>query len=152
MKNIEKAIKKIEQDGISEIIKIAIENFTEGYNSIVFYDPEDDSFSGDTWTSGTYLNPKSRLEEVFRIDGNWIANNSWEVNDILNDEEYEEFKKVIAKKEGLTDEDDIRYAADFLDAEKLELIDVNFKERLEEYCLCMTEEKNIIEPLQESIY
>ena len=152
MTNIEKAIEKIKEDGITEIIEIAIENFTEGYNSIVFYDPENDSFEGDTWTSGTYLNPESRLEEVFRLDGNWIANNSWEVNDILSDEEYEEFKNVIAKKEGLTDESDIQYAADFLDAKKLKLIGVDFEERLEEYCLFTIEESDIVESLQKSIY
>ena len=130
---MEKLIKKIESDGIGEIIKIAVNNYVEGYNSIVLYDPDDDTFSGETWTSGTYLNPESRLIEVFRLDGNWIGNNSWDVNDILTDEEYEELKKAVAEKEGITDEDEIEYSADFLDQEKLQMIGIELGDRLVEY-------------------
>ena len=130
---MEKLIKKIESDGIGEIIKIAVNNYVEGYNSIVLYDPDDDTFSGETWTSGTYLNPESRLIEVFRLKGNWIGNNSWETNDILTDEEYEELKKAVAEKEGITDEDEIEYSADFLDQEKLQMIGIELGDRLVEY-------------------
>ena len=130
---MEKLIKKIESDGIGEIIKIAVNNYVEGYNSIVLYDPDDDTFSGETWTSGTYLNPESRLIEVFRLHGNWIGNNSWDVNDILTDEEYEELKKAVAEKEGITDEDEIEYSADFLDQEKLQMIGIELGDRLVEY-------------------
>lgn len=151
MTTTEKIIKKIESEGVDGIVRIAIENFVDGYNSIVFYDPAEDSFSGETWSSGTYLNPESRLEEVYRLDGNWIAKNSWEINDILSDEEYENLKKAVAKKEGITDEDDIEYAADFMDAKKLELIDISLRERLEEYLVSCEMESQIIGKLKDTL-
>lgn len=150
MRNIEKAIKKIETDGVDEIVKIAINNFIEGYASIVYYDPDTDSFSGETCSSGRRLNPnpKSRLEEVYRLDRDWIVYNEWETSDILTDGEYEDLKKAVARDEGLTDEYDIEYATDFLDSGQLALIGISLYERLEEYLHDCEMETRIIEELK----
>ena len=147
--NIEKAIEKIEENGIEEIVKLAVDGYTEGYNSIIFYDPDGNTYESETWTSETYLNPESRLVEVYRIDGNWIGNKSWEINDILTDEEYEELKKAVAKKENLADEYDIEYTTDFLNADQLLLINISLKDRLFDYCMYFDGLKDeIIEEIQ----
>jgi len=131
--DLEKAIKKIRKEGVEEIIKTAVKNFTEGLNSIVFYNPENDNFSGETWSSGTYLSPNSRLVEVYRIDGNMIADNSWEIGDIIDDDEYKDLKAAVAKKEKTEDESDIEYMTDYLNPDQLALIGIDFDERFEDY-------------------
>jgi len=131
--DLEKAIEKIGEDGTGDIIEIAVENFTEGLNSIVFYNPENDNFSGETWSSGTYLSPNSRLVEVYRIDGNMMADNSWEIDDIIDDDEYKDLKAAVAKKEKLEDKSDIEYMTDYLNPDQLALIGIDFDERFEDY-------------------
>jgi len=154
MTTTEKAIRKIQEDGVGNIVELAVNNYQEGSNSIVFYDPDTDDFTCVSWTKGMCLSNDSDLVEVYEIDGNFIGNNSWDVNDILDDDEYKEYKKKVAENEGLTDETDIEYAADFLDAEKLqETIGVDFKERLVEYLLDAKNLKElIIEDLRGSEY
>jgi len=146
MENLKKAIAKIEQEGIDEIIKLAVENFVPGRNSIVFYDAQENEFTGQTWTSGTYLSPNSDLIEVYRLDGNILANTSWEVGDIVSEEEYEELKKAIAKEKRLIDEEEIEDATDFLDPWQLALIDIDFTERFQIYLLWV--QQNLHEELR----
>jgi len=149
------AIKQIDQTGTDEIIEIAVTNSISGYNSIVFYDPQENNFSGKTWTSGTYLNPESRLIEVYRLQSNWISNNTWRVNDILSDEEYKILYAAVKKNTGIQDESDLEYTVDFLDPDQLSLININLNERLSEYLIwCevqMHQDDTIIERLKRNL-
>ena len=134
IKNIKKAIEKIKKEGESEIFKIAAKNCKNGLHSIVFYDPDEDTFKWKEWTPLTcFSHGSQQLVEVFRSNCDLIEENSWKVNDILTNEEYKQLKAAVAHKENLTDMKEIDYAVDFLDANQLELIDVCFADRLAEY-------------------
>jgi len=133
MKNLKKAIAKIEEDGIEKIIELASETICSGWDTVVHYDPVDDCYSAVLWGSGTYLNSGSRLIEVFRVNGNFISNNSWEIGDIVSEDEYLELRAAVAKDQQLTDEDDIDYVVDFCNPDQLNLIGIDFCERLEEH-------------------
>ena len=138
---IENLIKKIEKEGIAEIIELAVNDFTEGFNSVVHYNPQNDEYSIETWTSSTCLNSESKLIEVYRLDGNWLVNASFEINDILDDDEYKELQEKIG------DSDYPRLT----DQKQLDLIDVDLKERLVQYLMFQDDniKTQIIRELQE---
>ena len=133
MKNLKKAINKIEEDGIEEIIELAVKNLCQGFDTVVHYDPQEYDYSVKIWSSNTYLNPESRLVEVYRVDGNFIGNSNLEVGDIIDEDEYKELCIAVAKDKNLTDKEDIRYTVNFLDDNQLGLINIDLTERLEIY-------------------
>ena len=131
-RNIEKERKVIDEilkEEAEKIVNLAYENTGGTFSGNVFMEPETGKLHGFTWTGNTELHPDSDLIFVYKLDANWINNNTWQVNDILTDEEWQE----------LVD----RYDPDpdYLDREQLESIDINLDTRLKEYLVWCIENK-----------
>jgi hypothetical protein len=141
---IENLIKKIEAEGVEEIIRLAVNDYTEGFDSVVHYNPTTGEYSIETWTSSTRLNPESKLIEVYRLDGNWLVNTEFEINNILENDEYKELQEKIG------DSDYIKLT----DQKQLDLIGVDLKERLIEYLMWQEDhiKTHVINNLSEQVY
>lgn len=114
-------IEEIVRIRAAEIIYLAYENTGGTFSGHVFVDPDTGDLKAFTWAGNTTLHPDSNLIQIYKLGSNWINNNSFIVNDILIDEEWEKLQEEYGDE------------ADFLNEEQLESIGVDLDTRLMDY-------------------
>ena len=108
---------------LDEVLYLAYDNtacLNSGFSGVVYLDLETAEIFGKPMSTGQQLQDQD-IVEIYRLENNWIGNNDWRVNDVLNDEEYKKLKDKYGED------------ADFLDREQLESINIDYDTRLLEY-------------------
>lgn len=122
---------KINHDGIGDIVATAVDNFSPGFDSIVFFDPETDEYKSRCWTKNTIHAGCHQLIEVYRIDGNWLSDNEFHDSDILDPDEITKLRSIMPD-------------ADVVCQGHLGIIGVDLSERLYDYLMFHEPEDEIL--------
>lgn len=126
---------EILENNFYEVVDLAVNEWVDGWDSVVFYNPNTNEFESYCWSHNSYVGPDSDLIEVYRIEGNWLACGNWEVNDWLDDNEWEDLQEI---KKG----------ACFYSPADLDLIGVSFSSRM--YDILSFSKDEIIEDMRRS--
>lgn len=107
-----------------DIVRMAWNEYTEGFRSVVAINKNDYSIETFTLSSNTGLSEDYII--IYELEQNWINNNNWNELDILNDDEVEKLKEIVG-------EDDYIVGQHDHDIELLEKIGVDYNDRIVNY-------------------
>ena len=124
-------IDALEGTGIDpdEVIEKTVQNWVEGFEAIAFLDPNANTVSYETWTSSTWLNPESGLIEIYRLNGNYLANAGYTLESWLSSEELKLYRSYCIEELDYN-EDEIE-----IDFDLFAKIGIDWQDRLAEIIL-----------------
>lgn len=75
---MKKLIANIEKNGVNDIVKTAIENYTDGFDGVVLWNTVSEKYHGYTWSSNTTSSDENDIE-VYRLTGEMLDNRDPEI-------------------------------------------------------------------------